>query len=272
VTGKAGREATEQGAKSVTRQLGRVAVKNADDVAVAIGKCGSRASRWIDDAGEHAGLAARLLAKHGDSAAKLVTNPKSLRMAAKYGDEGVEAILKFGDGVAVPLLDQFGAPAARALKGLSSQSARRVAMLADGPLAHQSDEVLEIISKYGDEAVDFIYRNKGTLAGSAAMVAFLASPETFIQGGVALTDVVADAAIRPVVATVMGMIPWVLILSVVGLAAVLILAWATGKSTLVLSLIRTLIFKRTAPAKVNGHPVPPVVRPAATDGEQPTLN
>ena len=57
-------------------------------------------------------------------------------------------------------------------------------MLLDGELAQagRHPEVLGVIAKHGDGAADFLWRNKGTLAGGAALTAFLADPEPFLDG------------------------------------------------------------------------------------------
>src|SRR5438270_311241 len=82
-----------------------------------------------------------------------------------------EAMLKH-KSLAEPLIAKFEMPAARAMDVLSGQNARRLAMMADdGELAAlgQTPALLETVAKYGDRAMDFVWRNKGSLAVGAAL-------------------------------------------------------------------------------------------------------
>jgi hypothetical protein len=51
-------------------------------------------------------------------------------------------------------------------------------LMADGELTKvgRAQELLGVVAKYGDPAMDFIWRNKGILAGGATLTAFLANP------------------------------------------------------------------------------------------------
>ena len=42
--------------------------------------------------------------------------------------------------------------------------------------------MLGVVGRYGDRAMDFIWRNKLTLAGGTALAAFVANPEPFLDG------------------------------------------------------------------------------------------
>jgi hypothetical protein len=87
--------------------------------------------------------------------------------------------------VAEKLIASAGSPAVGAMKQLTDQSVRRMAMLADEPstaaLAKNSD-LLGVMGRYGDRAMDFVWRNKLTLAGGTALAAFVANPEPFLDG------------------------------------------------------------------------------------------
>jgi hypothetical protein len=43
--------------------------------------------------------------------------------------------------------------------------------------AKRHAELLEVVGRRGDAAADFLWRNKGVLAGGAALTVFLANPE-----------------------------------------------------------------------------------------------
>jgi hypothetical protein len=98
------------------------------------------------------------------------------------------------------VVEKFGQPAVRALNAVGGQNGRRLAMLADsGELAKigRSPEVLDVIARYGNPACDFVWRNKGALAITAVAAAFLAEPEPFISGAKDITQVAANAAVKP---------------------------------------------------------------------------
>lgn len=56
-----------------------------------------------------------------------------------------------------------------------------------------------LAAKPGDHAADFIWRNKGVLASGAALTAFLANPEPFLNGKRDLAQVATDGVVKPVV-------------------------------------------------------------------------
>jgi hypothetical protein len=71
------------------------------------------------------------------------------------------------------------------MRELTEQSARRLAMLADeaptASLAKNSD-LLGVVGRYGDRAIDFVWRNKLALSGGTALAVFVANPEPFLDG------------------------------------------------------------------------------------------
>jgi len=85
-------------------------------------------------------------------------------------------------------------------KQLNGQNARRLAMLAEEGHLRQlgrAEEILEVLGKYGDSGMDFVWRNKGALTVSAALAAFLADPEPFIDGSRDLATIVGQAVVQP---------------------------------------------------------------------------
>lgn len=72
-------------------------------------------------------------------------------------------------------------------------------MLADGELVKigRNEELLEVIAKYGDRAMAFVWSNKGALATTAGLAAFLANPEAFINGAKDITQIVGESAVKP---------------------------------------------------------------------------
>lgn len=192
--------AVKQG-DDVARQFAAKAARYGDDVAVAARKLSPKAAAVADEAGEFAPQAIRLLAKHGDDAIAVASRPESLRLVARYGDDAAEALIKH-PGVADPLLNSLGAPAASALKSLGAREARRLAILqTSGELAAlgRTDDLLQLIGRHGDKALNFIWKNKTALAATAMMTAFLADPEPYLDGSKELAlkamDMAADAAV-----------------------------------------------------------------------------
>ena len=162
----------------------------------AVRKAGPRSLHLIEEAGSHSKQIARLLATHGEHGAVYVaTRPKALRLVLRHGDDAAAALVK-SRGVALPAIESLGKPAVRAFKAIGSpRNARRLAMMASdgGELARigRTPEILAVIAKYGDKAMEFIWKHKGALAVTATLAAFLAEPEPFINGAKEITQTVA---------------------------------------------------------------------------------
>jgi hypothetical protein len=196
---KFGKEAAEVGVETLTRKIETLAIKYGDDVFLAVRKVGPRTLRIVEEAGEHGLASVKLMARFGDEAVWVVANKNRLAIFVKYGDNAAESMMKHGE-IAEPLLVSLGKPAAGAMKAVNSQNARRLAMMADeGQLAKigRTSELLEVVAKYGDRAADFVWRNKGALTVAAALTAFLANPEPFLDGATDITRIVSENAVTP---------------------------------------------------------------------------
>jgi hypothetical protein len=192
---KFGKEVAEEGVERLSSRMVQLAAQHGDDVvAAAFKKVGPRAGKLVGEAGEHGGVALRLLAQHGDDALPLVTKAASLKAVAHYGDDAATAILKHGS-VAENLVEQFAKEGAEALVKVTPQNGRRLAMLAaEGQL---KSELLTVVRQYGDEACEFIWMNRKALATGAVLATFVASPESYLHGAEKLTAIVAEAALQP---------------------------------------------------------------------------
>lgn len=183
--GRFGREATEMGVETMTKKVGGLTAKYGDDTIAAVKKVGPSSFKYIEEAGEQGGSqVVKIMAKYGEESIHVITKPGRMAIFLQYGDDAAAAMLKHG-GLSDPLIKQFGSPAASALSNISSQNARRIAMMAEsGELATigKTPEVLSTIGKYGDKAMEFVWKNKGALATTSAITAFIADPEPFING------------------------------------------------------------------------------------------
>ena len=196
----------------VLEDIGEVVVKIGSRGAAhskSIGKYGKEAAKFFEitgektgqkilkDAGEKAPQAIKFINQHGEKAVMIMRDCRTRRLFLEFGPEAGEAICRH-PGIAESLIEKYGSDAAAALTGLSRKSAQRLAILSeDGFLSatSRSEELLKIIKKYGNEAMDFIWRNKGALTVSAVLVSFLNDPETYMRG---MGELLVEPAIQPV--------------------------------------------------------------------------
>ena len=78
----------------------------------------------------------------------------------------------------------------------------------DGLLAAtpRSQELLPVIRQYGDEAMDFIWKNKGSLGVAAVLGTFLADPQAYISGA-------KELIVSPIVEPIARSTSWTLIIA-----------------------------------------------------------
>ncbi|HEX4130015.1 MAG TPA: hypothetical protein VHZ24_08225 [Pirellulales bacterium] len=192
--GKGGKEATELAVETLAKKIETLALKYGDDALIAVKKVGPKTFRLVDDAGANGVRTVKLLARYGDNAVWIVKKKNRMAIFVKYGDDAAEAMMEHGE-IAEPLISSFQTPAATALKAISPQNGRRLAILAeDGSLAKigKTDDLLGVVARHGDPAMDFIWRNKGALAVAGTLAAFLANPQPFIDGTVDVSKAVTE--------------------------------------------------------------------------------
>ena len=71
------------------------------------------------------------------------------------------------------------------MSAVGPKNARRLAMLVeDGSLRRMGrvEEVLGVVERHGDRALDFVWRHKGALAVGSVLAAFLNDPGPFLGG------------------------------------------------------------------------------------------
>jgi hypothetical protein len=196
---KFGRETAEQSVETLSRKIELLAFKRGDDAITAVRKVGPRALRVIEESGEHGADAVRLMVRRGDDALWVVARKNRMAIFIKHGDDAADAMIRHGE-IAESLIESMGTPAAAALRAISAQNGRRLAIMAEeGTMSRigRSSELLEIVGKHGDRAMDFVCTNKGSLAVAGALAAFLADPEPFLDGAADITRIVAENAVKP---------------------------------------------------------------------------
>jgi hypothetical protein len=177
-----GREAETEGTDALARKLEQLAIRHGDEVLAAVRKGGPEAVRRIEQAGVQGESAARILARYGPEAARIVERPVLLELVERHGEDAVRALMRH-PGLAEPVVSALGKPGARALAAVGPRNARRLAlMVEDGTLRRlgRFEEVLAVVERYGDRALDFVWRHKGALAVATALAAFLKDPESFL--------------------------------------------------------------------------------------------
>ena len=222
-----GVELGEETLETLSAKIGRYGSKYGDDAVEAIQTVGPKAFKLIDDAGENAPAVVQLLKRHGNAGVWVASSPRKLAIFVKYGDDAAGAMMKH-PGVAAPVVEEFGSAGARALRSVSGQNGRRIAMMADdGSLAAagNAEGILDVIARYGDRAADWVWRNKGALAIATVAAAFVADPEPFLDGVVEIARVGGETIVRPVAEKAAEQINWNMIVVVaVAIFIVLVIA------------------------------------------------
>ncbi len=195
-----GSKAVPEGVEGLAPRLARLAERHGDDALVAARKVGPSVFRYVEEAGEHGAAAIKLMARHGDDAVWIVAKQNRLAFFVQYGDDAAGAMMKH-QSIVIPVIEANGAAAAKALNAVSGPNARRLAMLHNsGELQKigRTQELLGVIGKYGDRAAEFVWKHKGALMVTAALVAFLSDPEPFLNGVKDITQIVGETAIKPI--------------------------------------------------------------------------
>jgi hypothetical protein len=222
---KFGRKILTEGTETFAERIGASALRHGDDVFNAVRRVGPGALSLADEAGEQAPKLLRLLSKHGDDAAVWVARrPAAMKLMSRYGDDAAEVLIKH-KGLAEPVLETLGAPAVNALGAIGPRGGRRLAMMSEaGEWAGigRTPELMQVIARHGDAAMDFIWRNKGALAVGTTLIAFLAKPDSFLDGTNRLAGTIGDAAVKPLVqetGRAISSLIWAVMVLLVGIPA-----------------------------------------------------
>lgn len=176
------REAGAEGAAALESRLALAIERHGDDLVAAVRRVGPRAG--LDAVEAHGPAAARLLAEFGDEGLRLISvdGASAVRIAQRHGKAGVEQLIRHR-GIAAPLIERFGDDAVRALRRVSPDGAITLRRLEREILeSGRRPELLAVVERFGDRACDFLWRNKGTVFGTAFLAAFLSDPGPYIDG------------------------------------------------------------------------------------------
>jgi hypothetical protein len=161
-----------------------------------LGRVAGQAVPWGVRQGER--KATRMVAREGDALVGLVPS-RRLPFTAVQAEETAGVLIRRGARTE-SRMSRIGVPAAQTLAVLSPRQARRLAILADtGELARigRTRALLEVVERFGDRAMEFVWRHKAALAVSAVLTAFLADPQPFLEGARDLASVAAMAVVQP---------------------------------------------------------------------------
>jgi hypothetical protein len=188
-----GKQTIDQIAEKTTE----ASIKYGDGVLPLLKSTGPAGFKALETAGEKSPEVIKLFARKGDEAIWIIYDQKKLRLFLDYGDSAADALLKH-PGIADDLISHYGSDAVGALNSLSKQGARSLGMSEiEGVLSAtpRSKELLPVIAKYGDSAMEFIWRNKGALMVTAGVTKFLIDPQSYIQG---LKTLLIDPVVNPI--------------------------------------------------------------------------
>lgn len=242
VVARFGGRAASKGVPALAARIETCAARYGDDTYLAVRQVGPKALDLAERAGVNGTKVTRVLATHGTAAETAVlARPKAMAQFLQYGDEAGSVLVRH-PGVAEKVIETAGASGIRAMATLGPQSGRRVAILLENEFAKspaQHPALLEVIGRYGQKACDFCWDNKAVLAGAAAMTAFIATPEPFLNGtaslakvagetGVGMAKVAGERVAAPVVGGIFSTLGW--LIALLGVLAVLAVAlvWKYG--------------------------------------------
>ena len=194
---KFGKEVAEEGAERLVGRIAKAAARHGDDVFAAVRKVGPKALGLADDAAHNGPAVLRFLARHGDDGLRVLNRPNGLALFSRFGEDGMAVLVKH-NGVAAPLIETLGEGAVKAFGAVGAQTGRKMVMMS-GDLA-KSPGLVNVIARFGEPAAEFIWKNKGILAGGAALTAFLANPEPYLSGANALAETAGNSVVKPTIA------------------------------------------------------------------------
>jgi hypothetical protein len=196
---KGGKEVAGETVETLAKKMTTLAVRHGDDVVVAaFRRVGPRAAKLASEAGEHSAVALKLLGRYGDDGIRLASRPKALQLAAKFGDDVAEPLLRHGD-VGERLIEQFGADGVAALSKLSEQNVRRLAILVKENGDKVTPGLMQVFARHGDadKVAEWLWRNKGSVFVGAGLVTFVANPDLYVNAAESVANTTLEQAVHP---------------------------------------------------------------------------
>lgn len=229
---KFGPEAVQEGSVSLTRRLEVLAARHGDDVLNVARRVGLVGLRALEKAGPRGDEVLKLLVRYGDQGVWIAAKPGRLALFLRFGDEAAEALARHGPA-AEQVIGQAGQAGARAVQCLTGENARRLAMMLEEGAVARPGEWLPVIQRYGDSAMEFIWRNKGALATGTILATFLANPKPFLDGAQHLAGSVVSTTgdvVGKTTQAIAAHVNWTVIVSVLAGLVTLYLGWrVTGR-------------------------------------------
>ena len=195
---KFGKGGAGQTVDEIAAETSEAVAKHGDEALPLLRHSGHAGFNALQFAGPQADDVIKLYARRGDEAVWIISEPKKLAIFLRHGDSAADALLKH-PGIADDLLERYGDDAIGALNSLSRPQAQRLSMMAgDGTLdgIGQRKELLDVVARHGDKAMDFVWRNKGALATTALLAKFLSDPDAYING---MESLIVDPVVEPIV-------------------------------------------------------------------------
>lgn len=178
-----GRQVADEGSEAVASRIRRLADKYGDDALLAAKKAGPTALRVAEESGDDAAKVVRLFATHGDDAMRVASDQARRTLFIKIGDDAAIAMIKH-PGIGEDIIVQLGKNGAKAISKVGGAEANHLARLTNEGFFKETgrEKLLDTIERYGDRAMAFIWRNKGPLATTTGLAAFIKDPQPFIDG------------------------------------------------------------------------------------------
>jgi hypothetical protein len=206
IVAKFGKGAAGNSVDEVAGAVARAVNRHGEEVLPLLRASGHAGVTALDQAASKAPEVIKLYVRRGDEAIWVISEPKRLAIFVRHGDSAADALLKH-PGLSDDLIGRFGNDAVGALNSLSRSGAQRLGMAVDDGLlmaTPRSHELLTVIQRYGDPAMDFIWKNKGALTVATLLTRFLVDPQVYISG-------VKQLVVEPVVEPIVKGVNWTLI-------------------------------------------------------------
>ena len=213
---QAGKKASREFVETTSVQLEKIASKCGNESLDVIEKNGLAAFRVFQAAGDDAGpYLVNAIRAYGDDAVRVAQTTAGRTVLQSGSETAIRAVSRHTDA-AIPLIRQYGDDCAHALTQLSPANGRRLIQMVDEKSLAAGDfqSLLGTIGKYGDKAMDFIWRHRKVLTSATLLAAFVSDPEPYLNGVKQLAEV-AVAPLGKIGETIATSVNWNLWVGVV---------------------------------------------------------